>query len=170
MSSKCIISIKNENWLKREIVLTQHTDGHPNNILLPLVAELREIHQDFNEQGDPGWFMDPGRLAGVLITRSVPVRSESLNSLLKSISPSLRNKLESSMFIGMPTLLPDARVYDANYEYSILLKDIEEESFFGFILEVYKIQNNKRVSVIAITEENFNKNKITREIYEEVEK
>lgn len=169
MSSKCIITIKNENWLKREIMLQQHTNGHPNNMLLPLVNELRDIYQEFKEFGDPDWFLDPGKLAGLLVTRSVPVFNEEVRSVLKSLPTSTKNHLENNLFLGIPMLLPDARVYDANYEYSITLKETTE-GFFGYILEVYRIQNSKRYSSVNIIEENFNKElKPMPPVYEEIE-
>lgn len=169
MSSKCIVTIKNENWLKREIMLQQYTDGHPNNMLLPLVTELREIYQEFKEFGDPDWFLDPGKLAGLLVTRSVPVFSEEVKSVLKSLPSSTKNRLENNLFLGIPSLLPDVRVYDANYEYSITLKETPE-GFFGYILEVYRLQNNKRYSSVNVMEENFNKElKVIPPLYEEIE-
>lgn len=156
MSSKCIVTIKNESWLKREVILQQHTDGHPNNMLLPLVEELTGIHQEFTEFGDPDWFLDPAKLAGLLVVRSVPVFTEEVKSLLKTLPSSTKNRLESNLFLGIPALLPDTRVYDANYEYSITLKEVPGE-FFGYTLEIYKLQNNKRYSSINVIEKNFRK-------------
>lgn len=157
MSSRCIISIRNENWLKREIKLYQNTDGHPNSMMMPLISELRDIYQEFKEHGDVDWFLDPGKLAGVLITRSVPVLTDEIRNLMKSLPTVTKNKLESNLFLGIPNLLPESKPTECNYEYLITLKENTEESdrFLGYNLEIYKLQHNRRISTIMTSEENF---------------
>lgn len=156
MSSTCIISIKNENWMKREILLYQHTDGHPNSMLLPLVEELRDIYNEFNDIGDTDWFMDPAKLSGFLIVRSVPKMTDDMMKLVKSLPAHTKSRLESNLYLGIPSLFPDVvKASGCNYEYSIILKESIEENFFGYTLDVYKLQNNKRVSTILSNVENY---------------
>lgn len=158
--SSCIITIKNVNWMKREVILYQHTDGHPNSLLLPLTESLLDIYQEFKEHGDTNWFLDPTKLAGLLVVRSVPVVTEEMKALMKSLPTSARHRMESNLFLGLPTLFPDVvKLSDCNYEYSITLsEEIDEESsskFFGYGIEVYKLQNRRRVSTIMKNQKNF---------------
>lgn len=157
--SSCIITIRNTNWMKREVILYQHTDGHPNSLLLPLTESLRDIYQEFKDHGDVDWFLDPTKLAGLLIVRSVPVVTEEMRTLMKSLPPASRNRLESSIFLGLPTLFPDAvKLSECSYEYSITVSEVVEDSkivYLGYGIEVYKLQNRRRLSTIMTSQENF---------------
>lgn len=158
--SSCIITIKNTNWMKREIILYQHTDGHPNSSMLPLTESLSDIYQEFRDHGDTNWFLDPTKLAGILVVRSVPVFTEEMKSLMKSLPSSARHRMESNLFLGMPTLFPDVvKLSECNYEYSITLSEEIDEGditkFFGYSIEVYKLQNRRRVSTIMKNQKNF---------------
>lgn len=157
--SSCIITIRNVDWLKREIMLYQQTDGHPNNMLLTITELLRDTYKEFSDHGDANWFLDPSKLAGVFVARSVPVLTEEMKSLLKTLPSSTRSTLESNYFLGLPKLSPE--VYKGshmNYEYSITLSEDVEESksiFFGYSIEVYKLHNGRRLSTIMTNQENF---------------
>lgn len=156
MSTRCNIIIRNENQIRRELFLYQHTDGHPNNMLLSLAGELKEIYEEFKDHGDVEWFLNPCTLAGALIVRSVPVMTEEMKKVMTALPTHMKSKLESSFFLSLPTINPDiTRTPNCNYEYVITLKEDIEENFLGYNLEVHKLLNNRRISEVFSSQTNL---------------
>ena len=69
---------------------------------------------------------------------------------------SARYQLESSYFLGMPTLLVEnGRVSNCNYDYFITLSEDVENDFFGYELEINKMNSNKIISTVMKHKENL---------------
>ena len=156
MSTKANIVLRNEAAIRREIVLYQHSDAHPNNMNLLLSEMLRDAYQDFKELGDVDWFLNPSKLATFLVAKSVPVMSEDVKALLKKLPESAKYQLESSYFLGMPTfLIESSRVSNCNYDYIITLSEDIENRFFGYELEVNKMNANRLIATVLKHKENL---------------
>lgn len=161
MSTKANIILRNEITIRREIVLYQHSDAHPNNMALVLAERLRDAYIDFKELGDVDWFLNPSKLATFLVAKSIPVLSDELKEVFKHLPDSTRYQLESSYFLGMPTLLVEnVRVSNCNYDYIITLSEDVDNNFFGYELEVNKMSSNKIVSTVMKHKENLLKEKV----------
>lgn len=155
MSTKANIIFRNE-LSKREIVLYQHSDAHPNNMALVLAEMLRDAYLEFKELGDVDWFLNPSKLASYIIVKSVPKISEDIKSILKQLPDSARFHLESQYFLGMPTLLIESgRVSNCNYDYLITLSEDVDDDFFGYELEINKMASNKLISTVMQHRENL---------------
>ena len=162
MSTKANIIFRNETTIRREIVLYQHSDAHPNNMTLVLAEKLRDIYLEFKELGDVDWFLNPSKLASFLIVKSIPTISDELKTLLKQLPESTRHQMESSYFLGMPTLLVEnGRVSNCNYDYVVTLIENVEDKFFGYELEIYKMNANKIVSTVLKHRENLLREKVS---------
>lgn len=156
MSTKANIIFRNESSIRREIVLYQHSDAHPNNLILVLSEKLRECYLEFKELGDIDWFLNPSKLASFLVVKSVPVINEDIKSIIDKLPESTKFQLESLYFLGMPSLLVEnARVSNCNYDYFITLSEDVENDFFGYELEVFKMNSNKIVSTVMKHKENL---------------
>ena len=161
MSTKANIILRSETSIRREIVLYQHSDAHPNNMTLMLAEMLRDAYFDFKELGDVDWFLNPSKLASFLIVKSIPKISDEIKQLVKKLPDASRYHLESSYFLGMPTLLVEnGRVSNCNYDYFITLSEDVDNKFFGYELEVYKMNSNKIVSTVMKHKENLLKEKV----------
>ena len=158
MSTKANIVLRNDLSIRREIYLYQHADAHPNNMTLILAEMLRDAYIDFKELGDVDWFLNPSKLASFLVVKSVPKASEEMKMFMKKLPDSTRFQLESAYFLGMPTLaVENSRVANCNYEYIITLSENVEEGFFGYELEVNKMNANKLISTVMKHRENLAK-------------
>lgn len=156
MSTKANIILRNEITIRREIVLYQHADAHPNNMALILAEMLREAYLEFKELGDIDWFLNPSKLASFLVVKSVPKISEEIKQMMKHLPDSARYQLESSYFLGMPTLLVEnGRVSNCNYDYFITLSEDIDNDFFGYELEINKMNSNKIISTVMKHKENL---------------
>lgn len=161
MSTRANIVFRNEASIRREIVLYQHSDAHPNNMALILSELLRNAYLEFNDLGDVDWFLNPSKLASFLVVKSVPSISEDMKELLKRLPESTRYQLESSYFLGMPTLLVEnSRVSNCNYDYIITLSEDTENDFFGYELEIHKMNSNKIISTVMKHKENLLREKV----------
>lgn len=156
MSTKANIIFRSEVTIRREIVLYQHADAHPNNMILILSEMLREAYLEFNDLGDVDWFLNPSKLASFLVVKSVPKVSDDMKELMKTLPEATRYQLESTYFLGMPTfLLENGRVSNCNYDYLITLIEDVEENFFGYELEVNKMHANKLIATVMSHRENL---------------
>ena len=156
MSTKANIVLRNELSVRREIVLYQHSDAHPNNMALVLAEMLRDAYIDFKELGDVDWFLNPSKLASYLLVKSIPKVTEEMKEFLKHLPESTRSQLESAYFLGMPTfLIENSRVSNCNYDYVITLSEDVENDFFGYELENHKMNSNKIVSTFMQHKENL---------------
>lgn len=156
MSTKANIIVRHFSHLKREIILYQHTEGHPNHMNLFLTSEMRDLYTEYSEHGDVDWFMNPGRIAGSIIARSVPRVDEDVRAMVKDLPAAMRTRLESSMMLGFPTIIPEIyRTPYGNYEYYITLKEDIENQFFGYQLDVHKLLNGRKVAEVFSNEVNF---------------
>lgn len=161
MSTKANIVLRNESSIRREIVLYQHSDAHPNNMTLVLAEMLRNAYIEFKELGDVDWFLSPSKLASYLVVKSIPSVSDEMKEFLKHLPDSARYHLESSYFLGMPNLLVEnGRVANCNYDYIITLSEDVESKFFGYELEINKLSANRVVSTVMNHKENLLKEKI----------
>ena len=70
MSTRANIILRNEITIRREIVLYQHSDAHPNNMALILAELLRDAYLEFKDLGDVDWFLNPSKLASFLVVKS----------------------------------------------------------------------------------------------------
>lgn len=155
MSTKANIIIRSVTS-RREIVLYQHSDAHPNNMALILAERLRDIYFEFKELGDVDWFLNPSKLASFLVIKSVPAYTEELKQLLKQLPESARYQMESAYFLGMPTMLVEnGRVSNCNYDYIITLSEDVDDDFFGYEIEINKMNNNKLISNYMTHKENL---------------
>lgn len=162
MSTKANIVLRNEVTIRREIVLYQHTDAHPNNMILQLAEMLRDSYNEFKELGDVDWFLNPSKLASFLIVKSVPSISDEIKQMMKQLPDSTRFQLESTYFLGMPTLLVENnRVSNCNYDYVITLSEDVENDFFGYELEIHKMNANKIISTVMQHKENLLREKVS---------
>lgn len=162
MSTRANIILRNETTIRREIVLYQHADAHPNNMTLLLAEMLRDSYLEFKELGDVDWFLNPSKLASFLVVKSVPSPSEEVRSLLKKLPDSMRHQLESTYHLGMPSLLVEnSRVSNCNYDYVITLSEDVDSGFFGYELEVNKMNSNKLVVTVLSHKENLFREKLT---------
>lgn len=160
MSTKANIILRNEVSIRREIYLYQHADAHPNNLALVLAEMLRDAYIDFKELGDVDWFLSPSKLASFLVVKSVPSATDDMKQLMKKLPDSTRYQLESLYFLGMPTfIVENSRVSNCNYEYIITLSEDVENDFFGYELEVNKMNSNKLISTVMKHKENLLKEK-----------
>lgn len=156
MSTRANIILRNEIAIRREIVLYQHSDAHPNNMALVLAEMLRDSYLEFKELGDVDWFLNPSKLASFLVVKSVPSISEDIKTMMKQLPDAARYQLESSYFLGMPTLLVEnGRVSNCNYDYFITLSEDVENDFFGYEIEVNKMNSNKIISTVMKHKENL---------------
>lgn len=148
MTTRCQIIVKAEENPRREVYLYQHNDGHPTAMMEILSEMLYNIYNDYHQHGDLDWFVDPQRVSGSLIVNSVPVIPDSVKSALSKLEGPLKKKLQSPLFLDMPTIIPDiGRTPNCNYEYIITLKDDPiDNKFIGYILDVHRLQNNKKIS------------------------
>jgi len=165
MSTKANIVFRNESS-RREIVLYQHSDAHPNNMALLIAEMLRDAYLEFKELGDVDWFLSPSKLASFMIVKSVPKITEDMRALMKQLPESNRQHLESQYFLGMPTLLVESgRVSNCNYDYLITLSEDIEEDFFGYEFEINKMSSNRIVTTVMSHKENLlreKKSKVTK--------
>ena len=160
MSTRANIILRNSVTIRREIYLYQHADAHPNNLTLILSEMLREAYSEFKDFGDIDWFLNPSKLASFLVVKSVPSATEEMKMLMKQMPESTRFHLESVYFLGMPTLLiENSRVSNCNYEYIITLSEEVEDDFFGYEIEVNKMNANKLVSTVMRHKENLLKDR-----------
>lgn len=156
MSTRANIILRNETTIRREIVLYQHADAHPNNMTLLLAEMLRDTYLEFKELGDMDWFLNPSKLASFLVVKSVPSPSDEIRAFLKKLPDAMRHHFESTYHLGMPNLLVEnGRVSNCNYDYIITLSEDVEDGFFGYELEVNKMNNNKLVNTILKHKENL---------------
>lgn len=156
MSTKANIVLRNESAIRREIVLYKHSDAHPNNMTLLLAEMLRDAYMEFKELGDIDWFLNPSKLASFLLVKSVPTMSEEMKQFLKQLPESAKYHMESSYFLGMPTLLiENGRVSNCNYDYIITLSEDIEEKFFGYSIEINKMSSNRVISSVMNHKENL---------------
>jgi len=159
MSTSCKIILRNVEWIKREIILYQPLDGHPNNMILSLMDELNDIYSEYSEYGDSDWFLDPSKVAGSLVVRSVPVINEDMRKLMSSLPSSSRSRLESTTFLNMPTIFPDNYRMKSVYEYVITLRETFDKDdkleFFGYTVEVYKLLQGRRISTLLQEDRNL---------------
>ena len=161
MSTRANIVLRNEMSIRREIVLYQHSEAHPNNMALILSEMLRNAYLEFNDLGDVDWFLNPSKLASFLVVKSVPSISDEMKELMKRFPDSTRYQLESTYFLGMPTLLVEnSRVSNCNYDYVITLSEDVESDFFGYELEIHKMNSNKIVSTVMKHKENLLREKV----------
>lgn len=161
MSTKANIVLRNESTIRREIVLYQHSDAHPNNMGLVLAELLREAYLEFKELGDVDWFLNPSKLASFLVVKSIPKITEEVKQLMKQLPESAKYHLESSYFLGMPTLLVEnGRVSNCNYDYIITLSEDVDNDFFGYELEINKMSSNKLISTVMKHKENLLREKV----------
>jgi len=161
MSTKANIILRNDMSLRREIVLYQHSDAHPNNMTLLLAEMLRDSYLEFKELGDIDWFLNPSKLATFMIVKSIPSVTEDMKQLLKKLPEPARYQLESNYFLGMPTLLVESsRVSNCNYDYIITLSEDTENDFFGYELEINKMNSNKLISTVMKHKENLLREKV----------
>lgn len=162
MSTKANIIFRNE-LIRREIVLYQHADAHPNNMALLLAEMLRDTYLEFKDLGDVDWFLNPSKLASFLIVKSVPRLSDDMKALVKQLPETNRYQLESQYFLGMPTLMVEnGRVSNCNYEYIITLSEDVDGGFFGYDLEINKMVANKVVSTVMQHKENLLREKVKK--------
>lgn len=160
MSTKANIILRSETAIRKEIVLYQHSEAHPNNMTLVLAEILRESYNEFKELGDIDWFLNPSKLAAFLVVKSVPQMPDDMRQILKQLPESARYHLESSYFLGMPIfLIENSRVPNCNYEYIITLSEDVDNSFFGYELEINKMSSNKIVSTVLSHKENLAREK-----------
>lgn len=160
MSTKANIIFRNELTIRREIYLYQHADAHPNNMTLIIAEMLRDAYNEFKELGDVDWFLNPSKLASFILVKSVPKMTDDLKSVIQKLPESSRYTLESAYFLGMPTLLVEnSRVANCNYEYMITLSEDVENKFFGYELEINKLNANKIVSTVLKHKENLYREK-----------
>lgn len=146
MTTRCNVIVREVTNLRKEVVLYQHNEGHPAVMVDILSKNLYEIHKEYEEHGDTDWFIDPGRVVGRLIVKSVPVMPEDVRSMLSKLDNITRNRLELPYLLGMPTMIPDiGRTPNCNYEYVVTLSEDAETNFRGYKLEVSKLQNNKKI-------------------------
>lgn len=146
MTTRCNIIVKESTNPRKEVVLYQHNEGHPAVMVDFLSKNLYEIHKEYDEHGDTDWFIDPGRVVGRLIVKSVPTIPEELKNMLPKLDGITRNRLELPYLLGMPTMIPDVgRTPNCNYEYIITLSEDAETNFRGYKLEVSRLQNNKKI-------------------------
>lgn len=163
MSTKANIIIRNETSIRREIILYQHSDAHPNNMMLVLSERLRDIYLEFKELGDVDWFLNPSKLASFMLVKSIPTISEEVKQIMSQLPDSTKHHLESSYFLGMPTLLVEnGRVSNCNYEYIITLSEDIEDKFLGYELEVNRMNANRVVSTLLKHKENLLREKPTK--------
>lgn len=156
MSTKANIVLRNEVTIRREIYFYQHSDAHPNNMTLYLAEMLRDSYNDFKELGDADWFLNPSKLASFLVVKSVPQISDEVREVMKRLPESARHQLESSYFLGMPTLLVEnSRVSNCNYEYIVTLSEDVDNDFFRYELEVNKMNANKLIATVMKHRENL---------------
>lgn len=156
MSTKANIIFRNEMTIRKEIVLYQHSDAHPNNMALLLAEMLRDAYLEFKDLGDIDWFLNPSKLASFLVVKSVPSISEEVRQMMKHLPESAKYQLESMYFLGMPTLLVEnARVSNCNYDYFVTLSEDVENDFFGYELEINKMSSNKIISTVMKHKENL---------------
>lgn len=146
MTTRCNIIVKEVTNPRKEVVLYQHNEGHPSIMVDTLSKNLYDIYKEYEEHGDTDWFIDPGRVVGRLIVKSVPVMSDEVKSLLSKLDSITRNRLELPFVLGMPSMVPDVgRTPNCNYEYVITLSEDVESNFRGYKLEVSKLQNGKKI-------------------------
>ena len=161
MSTKANIILRNELSIRKEIYLYQHSDAHPNNMALVLAEMLRDAYIDFKELGDIDWFLNPSKLATFLIVKSIPSATEEMKQLMKKLPDSARYQLESLYFLGMPSLIVESsRVSNCNYEYIITLSEDVDTDFFGYELEINKMNSNKLISTVMKHRENLSREKV----------
>jgi len=100
--------------------------------------------------------LNPCKLSGALIVRSVPKMTDEMKKMLNSLPNATKSKFESSFFLGMPNLLPEiGRNSNCNYEYVITLKEDVEAGFLGYKLEAQKLQNGRKIIEVFSHEENL---------------
>ena len=151
MSTKCNIIVREEQDQRREIVLYQPSDGHPEAMVNYLKNSLEGIFIGFKERGDESWFVDPTKVSAMLVATSIPVITPEVQDLLGNVSTTCKNLISQIYDQKTPRILPDnGRSIVAEYEYVITLKEKYEDSkrVNGYQLEVHRTSRGKKMFLI----------------------
>lgn len=165
MSTRANIIVKEEQDPRREIVLYIHYDGIPQNVVPQLEKLLSKIYNHFKQYGDEAWFIDPSKIAAMLITFSLPDQQE-MNEKLKSMPEDIQKFVSQTLLKPIPTILPDnGRSPWCEYEYTVTLKEKMEDNvrIIGYQLEVARVIRGKKTYVIeTLDRELFNSSKVAK--------
>src|SRR5579875_329137 len=148
MSTRCNIVVRNEQDLRREIVLYQHNDGSPEDMIPKLTKMMDQIHDIFSKSGDQGWFFEPTKVAGMIVHLSVPVITSEVSAALRSAPKEVKEFVTKHILKPIPQITPESgRFGGCDYEYLITLKEefIDNKRYHCYDLEAIRIGNGKRL-------------------------